>query len=98
LLNPSARLRDAAAVVLAKNRFKGNILTFLSQKYGVSDHLLAVLKVINGIISMGEVQRMIGLLNAFDAKEIAIDKDNIINALVTYHAPPKESRHCGRAW
>jgi hypothetical protein len=86
LLHPSARQREAAAVVLAKNPFKGNILAFLSWKYGVAENLLAILKILQGAKPLDQVQRTIDLLDAVDVKGAPADKESIINALVTYHA------------
>lgn len=92
LLQSSARKRQAAAVVLAKNPFNNNILAFLSQKYRVADELLSILKILQGIKPFEEIQKTIDMLNALDVKAVhatvsaTIDKESIIHALETYHA------------
>nr|MDO8087341.1 hypothetical protein [Candidatus Sigynarchaeum springense] len=90
LLQAGARQREAAAVVRAKNTFKVNMLVFLSRKYNVAEHLLSVLKVLQHVKPMDQVQKAIDLLSALDVNEAiataTTDKESIIHALGTYHA------------
>jgi hypothetical protein len=90
LLQAGARQWEAAAVVLAKNPFKGNLLVFLSQKYSVAENLLLVLKTIQDVKPLDEMQKTINLLNALDIKEAiataTTNKESIIHALGTYNA------------
>ena len=66
------------------------MLVFLSRKYNVAEHLLSVLKVLQHVKPMDQVQKAIDLLSALDVNEAiataTTDKESIIHALGTYHA------------
>jgi hypothetical protein len=86
LLREEARGLDAAAVILAKNTFNGNLLAFLCQKYEVSPRLLGILKVLLQTNAKPAVDSTVKILKAIGTKEFPADEDSIRQKLDLYNA------------
>jgi hypothetical protein len=86
LLQDDVRLQEAAPLILAKNSFKSNVLTFLSQKFGTAGKLLGMLKILEEIKPIKEINQTIDLLNALNTKEIPADKESTQQKLRLYNA------------
>lgn len=86
LLREEARGIDAVAVILAKNNFNSNLLTFLSQKYEVSPRLLGILKVLQQTNQKPEVSKTIKILKAINPTELPADETSIKQKLELYNA------------
>jgi hypothetical protein len=86
LLQDDVRLVEAAPAILAKNSFKSNVLTFLSQKFGTAGKLMGLLKILQDIKPTQEIDQTIDLLNVFNTKEIPADKESILQKLRLYNA------------
>ena len=85
LLQDDARLQDAAAVILAKNSFKSNVLAFLSQKFATAGKLLGMLKILKETKHMHEISQTIDLLNALNTEELPADKEGILQKMRLYN-------------
>jgi len=86
LLREEARGIDATAVILAKNNFNSNLLTFLSQKYEVSPRLLGILIVLQQTCPKPEVDNTVRILKAISSKELPADEVSIRQKLELYNA------------
>jgi hypothetical protein len=86
LLQADARRVGAVPVLLAKNDFNGNLLAFLSQKFGISGKLLGLLKVLQNIKPKREVEEAIGLLEVFGVKAAQVDERSILERMRLYNA------------
>jgi len=86
LLREEARGIDAVAVILAKNSFNSNLLTFLSQKFEVSPRLLGILEVLRHTNAKLEVENTLKILKAINVQEQPADKESIIQKLELYNA------------
>lgn len=86
LLREEARGIDAAAVILAKNRFNSNLLAFLSQKYQTAARLLGILKILIQTNPKPEVNAAIKILKAVNLHELPADEVSIKQKLELYNA------------
>jgi len=86
LLQDDARLIEAIPIILAKNSFKSNLMTFLSQKYATAGKLLGLLRILQTIKPNREVKETIALLEALDAEEITADEESILQQMRLYNA------------
>jgi hypothetical protein len=86
LLQDDARLTEAAAVVLAKNRFSSNMLVFLSQKYDVAGKMLGLLRVLDTVKPKQEITETIKLLEMLCPIEVRAEEEGITEKLRLYHA------------
>ncbi len=86
LMREEARGLDAVAVILAKNNFNSNLLSFLSQKYEVSPRLLGILKVLGQTNPKSEVENTLKILKAINPQELPADKESILQKLELYNA------------
>lgn len=86
LLQDDARLTEAIPIILAKNSFKSNVLTYLSQKYDTSGKLLGLLRILNNIKPTSEIIQTIEILESLNAKEIPADSESIVQKLRLYNA------------
>jgi hypothetical protein len=86
LLQADARRTEAVPVLLSKNGFNSNLLTFLSQKFGTSEKLLGLLKVLQKIKPKREVKETIKLMETLDVKEMQADEKSILERMRLYNA------------
>lgn len=86
LIQDDARLREAAPVILAKNRLCSNLLAFLSQKYGTTGTLKGIIKILQEFKPTQEINQAIALLSVFDTEETPADKESIQAKLRLYNA------------
>ncbi|MBI2938790.1 MAG: hypothetical protein HYY22_11380 [Thaumarchaeota archaeon] len=86
LMEKDARRIAAIPIILAKNRPNYNLLTFLSQKYGLSGRLLGLLKALDKIRHTKETEAAIKSLEAMNVKEIEADEENIMKKMRLYNA------------
>ena len=86
LLQENARLTEAIPIILAKNNFKSNILTFLSQKFETAGPLLGILKTLEKIKPTRETNETIDILEALDIEAIPADKESILQKMRLYNA------------
>jgi len=85
-LKEDARGLDAVAVILAKNSFNSNLLSFLCQKYEVAPILLGVLNVLRQTNPKLEVENTVKILKAISTKELPADEISIRQKLELYNA------------
>jgi len=86
LLREDARGIDAVAVILAKNRFNSNLLSFLSQKYQTAPKLLGILKILRQTNPKPQVNDVVKILKAVNLQELPADETSIKQKLELYHA------------
>lgn len=86
LMQNDARRTDAIPIMLAKNKLNYRLLVFLAHKYGMSDRLLGLLKVLDSIMPTKETGEAIELMEAMGAKETKADKKTIEEKMRLYHA------------
>jgi hypothetical protein len=86
LLREEARGIDAVAVILAKNNFNGNLLSFLSQKYEVSPRLLGILNILGQTNPKPEFDNTVKILKATNPQVLPPDEDSIRQKLELYNA------------
>jgi len=86
LLQEDARLIEAIPIILAKNKFKSNMLAFLSQKFETSGKLLGLLKILRTIKPTRETTDTIDFLETFNEKEIPADEESILQKMRLYNA------------
>lgn len=72
--------------MLAKNKANHELSLFLSQKYGSSDRLLGLLRVLQRLKPNNHTESAIKLLEAVDAKEIKANAKSIEQKMRLYHA------------
>jgi hypothetical protein len=76
----------AVPVVISKNSVNVNVLVFLSQKFGVSEKLLGILRILADVKLTEEVRSAIELLEALDVKESEIDRSSVLEHMRLYNA------------
>jgi hypothetical protein len=86
LLKNDARKIEAIAIILSKNKFKSNILAFLSQKFQTAERLMGILKILQKIKPKSEIEETIDILQAFNSKELPADEASIRQKLELYNA------------
>lgn len=86
LMQDDARRIEAIPIILAKHNANSSLMIFLSQKFGVSERLLGLLKILAKIKHIKEVDRAIRLLETLNVKEIEADEDSIIQKARLYSA------------
>jgi hypothetical protein len=86
LLKDDARKIEAIAIILSKNKFKSNILAFLSQKFQTAGRLMGILKILQKIKPKSEIEETIAILQAFNSKELPADEGSIRQKLELYNA------------
>ena len=86
LLQGDARLTDAIPIILAKNRFKSNLLAFLSQKFETTGKLMGLLKILHTIKPTPETTKTIAFIETFNEKEIPADEESILQKMRLYNA------------
>lgn len=86
LLKGDARRMEAIPIILAKNRPNYRLLIFLTQKYGTSGKLLALLHVMNKIKPFSQVEEAIEILRDMGAREGKVDEKAIAQKMKLYHA------------
>lgn len=86
LLREEARGIDAVAVILAKNNFNSNLITFISQKYEVSPRLLGILNILLQTNPKPEVDSTVKILKAINPQELPADENSIKQKLELYNA------------
>jgi hypothetical protein len=86
LMQRSIRRTEAVPIILAKNDANGNLLTFLSKKYGVDGRLLGLLKILIRARPREYVEQAIKLLGASGAKEVKADNKSILQRMTLYGA------------
>jgi hypothetical protein len=86
LLKDDARRTEATAIILAKNKFKSNVLSFLSQKFQTTGRLMGILNVLQKIRPSREIEDSIKLLKTFNEEELPADETSIKQKLVLYNA------------
>ncbi|MGC1131428.1 MAG: hypothetical protein WA941_01290 [Nitrososphaeraceae archaeon] len=84
-MSREARRNEAVPVIMEKNNLNYNVLTFLSQKYGFSDRLLGMLKVLDKIKSSDIIKENILALENRHVKEIKADKKGIQDKMKLYN-------------
>jgi hypothetical protein len=86
LLKDDARMAEATAIILSKNRFKSNILSFLSQKFQTTGRILGILNTLQKIKIKPEIDQTIDILKVFNEKELPVDETSIKQKLELYNA------------
>lgn len=86
LLKDDARRTEAIAVILAKNKFKSNILSYLCQKFQTAGRLLGILRILQNIKPKREIEETIDILKTFNAEELPADEISIKQKLELYNA------------
>jgi hypothetical protein len=86
LLQEDARLIEAVPIILAKNTFKSNLMTFLSQKYETTGKLLGLLKILQTIKPNREINETIDILETLNTEEIPADQKSILENMRRYNA------------
>ena len=86
LMQGDARRIEAIPIILAKNNANSKIMIFLAQKFGVSERLLGLLKILAKIKSMKEINRTIRLLEALNVRDIKADERSILQKMRLYNA------------
>jgi Fe2+ or Zn2+ uptake regulation protein len=86
LLKGDARRLMAIPVILTKNTFRGNLLAFLSQKFGTAGKLLGLLRALSRIKPAREIGGTIAILETFNVEEIPADERNILQKMRLYNA------------
>jgi len=86
LMSGDARRIEAIPIIIAKNGFSGNLLVFLSQKFGQAEKLMGLLKILEKIKQMEEVSKTIRLLEILNVNEIESDEEAILQKMRLYNA------------
>jgi len=86
MIRGGARLFDSIPIILAKNKPDYSLLIFLSQKYGLSDRLLGLLRVLRKLKPTGEVASSIRILESLGAKGTRVNEKSIEQKMRLYHA------------
>ncbi len=85
LMRKEARRIEAIPIILAKSKANYSLLTFLSQKYGVSGRLLGLLKALNKLRPAKEIREAIAMLEMGKVKEIKADERSIREKMRLYN-------------
>jgi len=86
LLGNNSRLMESISIILAKNKINYDLLIFLSQKYGVSEKLLGLLKAFIKLKRVREANDAIKILTNINVRGIAVDEEMIKEKMELYHA------------
>ncbi len=86
LMQGDPRRIMAVPIIIAKNNVNSNVLIFLSQKFGVSEKLLGILKILADVKSTEEIRSAVELLGALNVKETEIDKNSVLEQMRLYNA------------
>ncbi len=86
LMKEGVRRIEAILIILAKNRANYDLLIFLAQKYGVSDRLLGLLRVLVKQKPGEPLQRAIASLEKAGTKEVKANKVGIKQRMKLYNA------------
>jgi hypothetical protein len=86
LLRDDARLLEAIPIILAKNTFKTNPMTFLTQKYETTGKLLGLLKILQTHKPKPEIKETIDILETLNIEEVPADEESILQKMRLYHA------------
>jgi hypothetical protein len=84
-MSKDARRNEAIPIIMEKNNLNYNVLTFLSQKYGFSDRLLGLFKVLYKIKRSNTIKENILILENRHIKEIRADKKGIQDKMKLYN-------------
>ncbi len=80
------RRLEAIPIILSKNSFKPNLLTFLAQKYNAPSKLLGILRTLRNIRSSDIIEETITLMETLtDREEALIDEESTIRNLRLYN-------------
>lgn len=86
LMQGDARRIEAVPIILAKHDVNSSLLIFLARKFGLSGRLLGLLKILEKIKSMKEINKTIRLLEALNVEEIKADEESILQKMRLYNA------------
>jgi hypothetical protein len=86
LMKGDARRINAIPAILSKNKANYNLLTFLSQKYGLSSRLLGLLKAMNKIKPQEKTALAINILEELATKEIKADEESVARNMRSHNA------------
>ena len=86
LLQNDVRHFEAVPIILSKNAFRSNLLTFLSQKFGTSGKLLGLLKILRNIKPTSDIDKTIEILETLDIEELPADERSIFEKMRLYNA------------
>jgi hypothetical protein len=86
MMRDEARRIDAIPIILAKNGANYNLLIFLSEKYGLSDRLLGLLRTLQKLKVHKDTASAIKLLEARGTKEIKANEKSIEQKMRLYNA------------
>jgi len=86
LMRDDARRIEAIPIILAKHDANSSLLLFLTRKYGLSERLLGLLRILEKIKSKEEIKKTIRLLEALNVEEIRADEESIRQNMRLYDA------------
>ena len=86
LMQEDIRRIEAIPIILAKNNANYNLLTFLSQKYGLSETLLGLLRALEKIKPNKNIEKTIDHLKNMGIKESKFDEKTIMEKMRLYNA------------
>jgi hypothetical protein len=86
VLRNDARWLEAIPIILAKNDFRPNLLSFLSQKYRTSGKLMGLLKVLQSIKPSNKINDTIIILETFREEEKPANEESIRRKMRLYNA------------
>ncbi|MEA2089674.1 MAG: hypothetical protein U9O89_02815 [Thermoproteota archaeon] len=86
LLQGDVRRIESTPIILAKHGASSNLMVFLAQKFGVSERLLGLLKILANIKPTKEVDRATKLLESLNVKEVEADERSILQKMRLYNA------------
>ncbi|MGO8806898.1 MAG: hypothetical protein ACLQO7_09910 [Candidatus Bathyarchaeia archaeon] len=87
LLSDDARRLEAIPIILAKNNYRSNLLTFLCQKYRISGKLLGLLISLQNIKPNDNIRDTISLLEILkEEQETPADEESIRRNMMLYNA------------
>jgi len=86
LMSGDARRIEAIPIIIAKNTINSNLLVFLTQKFGQSEKLKGILKILDKTKPMEEVSKTVRLLEILNVNEIESDEGAIIQKMRMYNA------------
>ena len=86
LMQDDARRIEAIPTIIAKHNANSSLMIFLTQKFGIAGRLLGLLKILENIKPMEEIDETIGLLEILNVKEIAADEGSILQKMRLYNA------------
>lgn len=86
LMKGEARRINAIPILLSKSTANYNLLTFLTQKYGLSGRLLGVLKAMHKIKPHEKIAIMMDVMEELGTREIKADENAIAQNMRLYNA------------